>query len=516
MAKIGARCLSATVVLDCCNSAGATRSPAFEAGTTRFWPTIGVRPVPEAGTGVGTTTRGVADGLVARIDNCQVVAACRANEKAKEEALDGRTMGHLTRSLCEQLQAVDPDDLSELRWGQIWRRVEAAVTDRNPHQRPWLSAGFGRAVFGGDRDDRGDVGFAVVRRGDRYELDVGTLAGVTEGARIAVYGADPVTFPSLNSPDDRATRVGELRIESATRAGSTGVPVAPMALPEGARGRLVAPGANAQLAVALQPHVEEVAAALRASPFVWVTDDVRHADLKLHRRIEGWFMADDLHGPDPDCPRFPPIPHGRPDILCAVVEHYYRYGAPLRLARACRDLPTLLRLSLLSCDHHQLAAAEAQTVALPEVTGSDRARYEVSVHDLVCIAVHNDSDHDLHVTLVDVAASGRVILLGTVQIPRHSRERIWNGNNLGSPFEVSLPVGQPVGVDRIVAIGTTVAGMDLSHVREDTSFAELVQLDRSFRSRDLRAPAGPPVEQYTSATADVWVRRRGPRSAGTT
>ena len=217
LARIGARCLSATVVLDCCSSAGATRSLSLDTGTTRFWPTAGVRPAPRARAGTEATPRGVAEGLVARVRNCQVVAACQANEKAKEAALDGRTMGHLTRSLCKRLWAVDPGELPRLRWGQIWRQVEAAVVDLSSQQRPWLSAGFGRAVFGGDPDDAGDVGFAVTQRGERYHLDVGTLAGVTEGARIGVYGPDPVTFPPLGSPTDLAARLGELRVQSATR-----------------------------------------------------------------------------------------------------------------------------------------------------------------------------------------------------------------------------------------------------------------------------------------------------------
>ena len=510
MARIGARCLSATVVLDCCSSAGATRSPSVDTGTTRFWRTTGVRPAPRARAGIEASPRGVAEGLITGVHNCQVVAACLANEKAKEEAdLDGRTMGHLTRSLCERLWAVDPGELSRLRWGQIWRQVEATVVDRNSQQRPWLSAGFGRAVFGGDPGDGGDVGFAVVQRGDRYHLDVGTLAGVTQGAQIGVYGPDPVTFPPLGNPADRRTRLGELRIQSASRAGSTGTPVAPMTLPDAARGRLVSPGADARLAVALQPSVDETAAAaLSGSSFVQVVDDVRHADLELHRRSEGWVLADDIFGYDPGRPRFPPVPHGRPDILRAVVEHYYRYRAPLRLASACRDLPMLLGLSLLDCNRHQLEPADAQTVALPEVTGTDRARYEVSDGARIGIVVYNRSDRDLYVTLVDAAPSGRVDVLGTGQIPAQGRERFWSSSTLGSPFKASLPSGQPVAVDRIVAIGTTVSGVDLGHLRQDTGFAEIVRLDRGFRRQDLDPPAPPPAEQYTSASADLWVRRR--------
>jgi hypothetical protein len=69
---------------------------------------------------------------------------------------------------------------------------------------------------------------------------------------------------------------------------------------------------------------------------------------------------------------------------------------------------------------------------------------------------------------------------------------------------VTVPDGQDIGVDRLVAIGTTAAGMDLSHLRQDLSFAQY----RAFRDRDLRSvESKTPVEQYTSATADVWVRR---------
>lgn len=510
LASIGARCLSATVVLDCCSSAGATRSLSPDAGTTRFWPTTGVRSAPQAGTSSEATPRGVAEGIVNQTDNCQVVAACRANEKAKEADLDGQTMGHLTRSLCERLQAVDPGELPRLQWGRIWRQVEAAVVDRNPQQRPWLSAGFGRAVFGGDPGDGGDTGFAVRQYGDRYRLDVGTLAGVTQGARIGVYGPDPVTFPPLGSAVDRVARLGEVRIQSATAANSIGAAVTRMILPDAARGRLVAPGANVRLAVAFQPTVDETAAAvLGGSPFVQVVDDLRHADLTLCLRSEGWFLVDETFGYDQDRPRFPPVPYGLPEILRKVVEHYYRYRAPLRLASACRDLPMLLRLSLLDCNRYRPGPADAQTVALPEVTGTEGVRYEVFDGDLIGIAVHNHSDRDLHVTLVDAAPSGRVVLLGTGQIPARGRERFWSTNILGTPFEASLPPGQPVGADRLVAIGTTVSGIDLGHLAQDTDFADLIRVDRGVGRRVLGPTAmPPPTEQYTSAFADLWIRRR--------
>jgi hypothetical protein len=512
IARIGARCHSATIVLDCCCSAGATRALDLDTGTTRFWPSPDVQRITQADNGFQTTTRGVSDGL-AGIENCQVVAACEADQKAKEADFDGRMMGHLSRSLCELLEARELGDLPRLRWGQIWRQVEAAVVDRNPEQRPWLSTGFARTVFGGDTDDNGDTGFAVVQHGDRYELDVGSLAGVTTGARLAIYGPDPVTFPALGSAADQAARKGTVLVESAARAACTATPEAPFALPEAARGRLVAPGVDAKLAVVLvSPDAaadNDVAAALRESPFVELVSDTREADLELHRLSAGWALADDLHGPGPSDPHFPLVPHGRPDLLREVVELYYRYRAPLRMANACRDLPTLLRLALLRCDQHQLPEATAQTVTLPEVPGSDRARYDIAEGALICIAVENRSDRGLYVTLLDAAASGRVLRLGTSQIPARGRQRFWFNNQIGTPFGVSLPPGQSLGVDRFVAIGTTVAGVDLGHLQQVTSFADHIEKPReSKQPRDVGAPPEPPpVEQYTSAVAAMWVRR---------
>jgi hypothetical protein len=74
---------------------------------------------------------------------------------------------------------------------------------------------------------------------------------------------------------------------------------------------------------------------------------------------------------------------------------------------------------------------------------------------------------------------------------------------------VSLPPGQSLGVDRFVTIGTTVAGVDLGHLQQVTSFADLIERPRgSEQPRDVGAPPEPPpVEQYTSAVAAMWVSR---------
>ena len=88
------------------------------------------------------------------VQRCQVVAACRDDQRARESTGEGgRANGELTRALVARLAAVPDEELTDLRWGRIWRDVEAAVRDANPRQSPWLSGSFGRRVFGFGPDD---------------------------------------------------------------------------------------------------------------------------------------------------------------------------------------------------------------------------------------------------------------------------------------------------------------------------------------------------------------------------
>ena len=217
IARIAARTQAVTVVLDCCSSAGVTRGDLDAPDAQdRFFATTDEYQLGPCEAGPGDGVRGVSV-AAGRVSRCQVVAACRDDERARESTGDGdRAHGELTRTLVKQLAAVPPADLSELRWGRVWRTVEAEVRALSPRQNPWLCGSFGRRVFGIGGDDEGDPGFAVSVVGDRYRLDAGTLAGVTEEAEIAVYGAMPPAFPPLGGPEDLAARKGLLRVIRAT------------------------------------------------------------------------------------------------------------------------------------------------------------------------------------------------------------------------------------------------------------------------------------------------------------
>lgn len=489
IARICSRCHSATMILDCCSSAGATRAltPDFGTGTERFWPiseTISADQLPQA----ESATRGVAESLLEFSNKCQVIAACQSNEKAREIEENGKTMGHLTRALCANLLAIGSAKLADLRWGRIWRQVEAEVERRNPQQHPWISEGFARPVFGGGVGVEGDIGFGIVKRGSEFEIDAGTRAGVTKQAIIGVYGPRPHLFPALDSEDDRQARVGDLSVISADAATSQAVPKSNWTLPQGARGRLVSPGENAAMGVALRTPDEGLTRALESSPFVRLADDPREATIELVEVDGGWALLDDIHGLHEDEPQFPVIPDRR--LARAMVEHYFRYRAPLRLALTCRDLPRMLQMSVLDCNGANLTPQNGQTISLPEVSGSDRARYQATEGDTLCIEIVNRSDRDLYVTLIDMDPGGTVVQLGKNNLPKRSHSRFWRQSVVGQPFHISIPEGRDLSVERLVAIGTTRSGLDLGYLKTEKTFEETLN-----PARGMRGLGGPPNEE---------------------
>src|SRR5688500_19388891 len=113
------------------------------------------------------------------------------------------------------------------------------------------------------------------------------------------------------------------------------------------------------------------------------------------------------------------------------------------MARACADHPGALAVSVLDCNGASLAGADAQEARLP-------AKRELRAGDLVCLAIDNTSSRNLYVTLLDCAASGRVVILGEAQIGPSARYVVWNGATLGVPFHASIPPGRAFGIDRLL------------------------------------------------------------------
>jgi hypothetical protein len=507
LARIAMRTAAVTVILDCCCAAGATRAALTAKGAReRFAPSpelyvLSPQNVPEIAMG----SRGIAAGVAGSVKTCQVIAACLADERAVELDVDGIRHGALTRALLDQLEKIEDAELAELRWGRIWRSVVSAVRSISPAQHPWLFGGFARALFGGPPEG-GDLGLSVVRYGDSYRIDAGSLLGVTDGAEIAIYPCTPAELPPLGSRQDSMARTGLLRVTRAERSSAEAVAVAPFDLPPGARGRMVKAGQDAKLFVALDPADATLAAELDQSPFLKVVRAGAEADITLVGCADGaWTLTDDVFGAGGDEPVLVTIPPDRRKSIRAVTEHYYLYSAPLRLAKNCIDLPSCLKLTALDCNGlpELLAPDAAQDPDLPEVPAGRRANYELKDGDQICFAIENCSRDDLLVTLIDCQTDGSVVVLAENKIAAGQRHVVWCLETLGNPFQVHLPEGH-LGIDRVVAIGTTDLRSSLKHLQVDETFVQACE--GGFRNIGFRRGDGK-VKRWTSAVTVLRIEQ---------
>jgi hypothetical protein len=456
------------------------------------------------------------------------VAACRSYERAYETHGHGVSHGLLTRALVHALGAAH-GDLRTVAWSQIWHAMRAEVEDHHPWQHLWLAGNPARAVLAGCPADA-SPGLSVTRTSGphpRYHVAAGSLAGVTPGAVIAIYGDRPRQFARLDSPDDHAARIsGLLHVVTADRAaaiakpvpGAAGAPAtdgdgARLELPAGARGRLVTSGAPERLRCALVPDHAELAAALAASPLLELVEPSR-AQVRLELAGGRWFVTDDVHGAHGDEPVLVALgPHDL-DRARRVLEHYYAYAVPLRMAARATDLPGGLELTVLTCPDHELAPAEALAASWPELSTRAPATYEASPGARLCVRVRNTSRERLRVTLVCATSIGNVQLLGDEVIDAATSYVFWHHNRAGAPFTLPVSPGAPRWVDRLVAIGRTAMAKDLGYLRLEPSFAEIIH---PIRTRDIPDSSThkttTPPEQWTAALALLDTRRHSATSA---
>ncbi|HSK02596.1 MAG TPA: hypothetical protein VK932_15190, partial [Kofleriaceae bacterium] len=237
-------------------------------------------------------------------------------------------------------------------------------------------------------------------------------------------------------------------------------------------------------------------------------------------RIDGrWLLTDDVHDGHPGRALLAFAPADLRNVR-AVLEHYYRYALPLRMAESVRDLPGALRLGVLLCAY-ELSHARAQGADLPEAPGVSATAYEVWDRTGICFRVHNTSREPLRVTLLNSAASGRVQILGDEVIDAASAHVFWSEGELGRAFVMAVPRGQAQGIDRLTAIGTTAMHQDLGHLRVTRRFTDILHTRRGEepgaaggRDRDVipdELPrAAPPLDQWTATQVIVRTRERRP------
>lgn len=522
-----------TVILDCCHSAGATRDVLARPDPrdrARALLIRGTFPLSALGLdgdlsrGAARDAGGLLHGAAGSVERCVVAAACLAGESAMEgEHEGGLRGGYFTGALVRRLAALDPKTLGEVRWGQIWRQLEADVLQKK-QQHPRLLGSYARQVFG-SRPEHGDTGFAVTFDGVDYRLDAGELAGVTRGARVAVYGSEPVVLPSdLGSEEEARARKGVLKVTEARPSYARAVLAdgqAPFDLPPCARARVIQPGEGAHLLVALDPADAAIQAELGkvGSGFARLAESGETPAVVLKRCEDGgWAVTDDLHGTgeSPGEPWLVKIPAaGGPELVRRVLEHYALYIAPVEMARRCQDLPAgMLQLALLDCSDMEAGedeilidpALDPQDPALPRIVpGEGRVHDVVEDHTFFCVEVRNNYARPLFVTLIEAGASGRVNMDygGDVEVPAKGRHVFWLDATPKCRVSACVADGKTVSVDRLVAIGTTARDKNLSFLKNETSFRDV--LDGKAQRDTKRFPS---MEKWTSDSVIVRVRKQ--------
>jgi hypothetical protein len=359
-----------------------------------------------------------------------------------------------------------------------------------------------------------------------YHVNAGTMSGLTCGALVAIYGREPSRFPPLGSDEDMHARVGLLRVTTAELSSANAVPLAPeqtqvsgnalpskgaaFELPEGARGRLVRPGEVDRLAVAITPYDAGLA------DFLDKKAEVRTArtwglgtEAQVGVARDGAFwIGDDIYGDDTCGGREPPLAwvlDGDRHVLARALVHYARYNIALRLARRSLDLPRSLEMRLLNCnDEQELSQVDPYAPHLSELPADRKQQYQYAAcsGDRICVTIRNRSRQALYVSLLNCTVSGRVELLGRgIQVAPDKSTTFWQGGSFRQPFSCVLPTGRTSGVDRLIAIGTTRAGVDLSFLKLDASFEDALRMSH----RDLAPSVRESVELWTASIVTLKI-----------
>lgn len=499
--RIAQRTNDLTVVIDGCCSAGATRSvfgPADRA--VRFCHVESSMTEPPR---VRSGRADVSMGLVSSLDPSDPGFLVIASAQSREAAHEGRNAhgvrhGAFVGALLDLLAREPTENLSKLRWVDIWPALCARMETAFPGQHPCLIGRRERRVFGGPFRQQ-DPGFPLSESGGVHHIQAGSLVGLSAGAQVAVYGEEPALFPPLHSSADIAARRGILHVERVTlgsavaHSGGVAIP-----LDRGARGRLVCPGVDDKLVVVLDPFDAKMARYLEREVPVMVLPaadrGARIVEAFIGSSADGsWWVGDDVFGAEEPLVR---VPRENVAGLAEVLWHFLRYCLPLRLVRRCRDAGELLRLRVLDARHvDKIDVAGMHDPALPEVEADGEGRYRHRLTDgqPVCFCVENRYSRPLYTHMINCASSGKVEILGPTQleVPFQRRQTFWQGGLMGKPFPCSLSPGRTSNVERVIVVGTSLPGVDLQYLRVQQSFSDALRLaKRDASSRGV--------------THDVW------------
>lgn len=548
LAQIGARTRSVTLILDCCSSAGAFRDLGLPSSTAA--PGSAVRclklsdkqyeRLPHISVS-NNDTSGLA--WVGDQVRCEptVIAACHADELAREDAATGKQHGILTSTLLALLRRhiEEGNRIETLRWADIWEELRSTVLSRNPKQQPLLSGSRGRRVLGG-RPVPYDAGIAIAATADgRYELRAGQLLGLQPGSLVAVYPADPPLFKPLNTPADRADRVSSvpLIIEEATPFQATArlLTGAAYALPRGARARLISTSLRVYVAPELRTALNLAALEREAAARELRLDlsgSLQSSELHLAALVNGDIALGDAAVPalstTPEALPLATLAREGPEaalrtILIDAFLHMAQYRIPLRLAEFARDtghaaaiLPTgQLTVDLVSCRDLRTEQKQALHENLEDrvpMVAKQPGCYELcTLHiddpraapEPFAIWARNSAGFALFVSIFVCNTDGQVetVLLNEQLLPGSIGKMFWLGGSPECDSELRLPETRKHGTDRLVVIASTVkGGHGLESIEQTSSLQEVLYGTRELLDDDRSIAKALPERTYPT----VW------------
>lgn len=466
LSRIAARARSLTVMLDCCHSAGATRSVVSNPSVRSL----------ELAAGPGGFDAAPAPSSPRA--PFVVLAACLADEPAREvRAPNGQQHGVLTYAFCETLKRLADGELEALSWSDLWPALQAEMTARRVNQHPRLQGPIDRAVFSGSPAPRAR-GFRVTMRDDGLDIEAGTLLGLTPGARLTL------------------DRGGVVEVSAASELRSSGRWVQGGPRTGTARARLDAPGEPEKLAITgkgLPPATVERVKGVRL--FRWVAEQ---ADVILVPADGGLAITDDVFGVGPAEPELVRVADAPAGLLEAVLEHYAHFR---RVVTAAERVRSALDLGVKLLD--------SSAPGWPELMRDETGAYALTDRQEFAVRAVNREAVDLFVSLLVAGHSGRVQFLGEALVPAQGSHVFWAGELIGAPFAALATGSGPVTVDRLVAFGTTHRDFDARLFELPNGFREVAS--RSVRgTREVGVSARAPEGEHWTAERVVLRTRRGP------
>ncbi|MUG93242.1 caspase family protein [Scytonema sp. UIC 10036] len=492
--------LIVTVVLDCCHSGGATRGDVEIRGIEG----VDDKPLQPGQELVASpetlaetwrslteqTTRGLkASGLRAARDYV-LLAACRQNEYAYEYAFNRETKernGALTYWLLDTLRQQNPGST----YKDLFDRINAKINSQFPQQTPIIMGEANRIVFG---DEFAETIYAVpvlkVEKDTetvvRARLGVGQVNGVAVGAEFAVY---PRTITDLKNKENRVA-IATIIQRGATESLCQLQPIEgkEFKVEDGDRAVLVTPSINLVRKVSLVYQEEATAVEVgepdRLPPNKLLPEIFKHQEDALEAikkalpgNGKGWVelaeekvTEDDFEGVAYQvavnnqgeyeiCDRtghpfqnIAPLKVSDRDAAATVVKrlvHLAKYHATAELDNKDKTSPLAGKLTLKWLGTSTIYQPGDDIPPKSQLKPfADPSVPTVKVGEYVFLSIHNTSNQDLNVAVLDIASDWSV-------------EQIYPGKNEGSLVTIEpgkkevvpIPAGS-VGEDNVKVFAT--------------------------------------------------------------